>query len=395
MVQRRRLFIVSAVFGLVLLPICGMLGLHGFLAKVVAIGNEGRHDFFAFDPLSSSNNQSTAEALAHSSFSDVWISLSLCVDDNSEELQRKGVKWKQNYPYKEAMVAAISLWSTVAGARVVVTLVGSDDDVTKSHLHEVIARSKDAGAAAIRVVSPFDEGLGCVMESQIQRMYAYKHPDIRDGDIIVTSDVDSFPTSDMVLRPLKNRTYNTWVWQWSHSEYHGLTFPLSFIGLRSSLWKFVMDDLWNGVARDDTNTVGRREWGADQTLLSRRLLELKLCSCNNERMWHLVGLDYIPFHDPGCFRGNIPNNGNGGWIWIHLTPGHNATDIREIKELILDKKKKGMDHASFVNLVRPVFGRNKKIYTRTTVVEKPKNQVIHLPRGQINVKAKGRAIVTK
>ena len=388
---------IAAAFGLfVLVPICSMFGLHGFLAEVMAIGNEGRYDFFAFDLLGSSSNQSTAGALARSRSSDVWISLSLCVDDNSEELRRKGVKWKQEYPYQEAMMAAISLWSTVAGAKVVVTLVGSDDTNTKRRLDEVIAQSKDAGAAAIRVVSPFDEGLGCVMESQMQRMYAYKHPDILDEDIIVTSDVDSFPSSDVVLAPLQNRTYQSWIWQWSHSEYHGLTFPLSFIGLRSSLWKFVVDDLWNGVARDDTNTVGRREWGVDQTLLSRRLLELKLCSCNNEKMWHLVGLDYVPFHDPGCFHGNIPNNGNGGWIWIHLTPGHNATDIREIKQLILDKKKTDMDHGSFVNLIRPVFERNKKIYTRTTVVEKPKKQqVIHIPRGKINVETKGLAIVTK
>ena len=86
-----------------------MFGLHEFLAEVVAIGNEGRYDFFAFDLLGSSSNQSTAGALARSRSSDVWISLSLCVDDISEELRRKGVKWKQEYPYKEAMMAAISL----------------------------------------------------------------------------------------------------------------------------------------------------------------------------------------------------------------------------------------------------------------------------------------------
>ena len=370
-----------------------MFGLHRFLAGLMAIDidSQGRYDLFAFNPLSSSHNRSATESLAHSSSSDIWISLSLCIDDNSEELRRKGVKWKQQYPYQEAMMAAISLWSTVTRAKVVVTLVGSDDDDTKRHLDDAITRSKEAGAAAIRVVSPFDESLGCVMESQIQRMYAYRHPDIRDEDIIVTSDVDSFPTSDVVLSPLRNRTYNAWIWQWSHSEYRGLTFPLSFIGLRSSLWKFVADDLWGGMARNDANAVGRREWGVDQTLLSRRLLELKLCSCGNEHMWDLVGLDYVPFLDPGCFHGNIPNNGNGGWIWIHLTPGHNATDISEIKELILERKEKDMDYASFVDLIRPVFEKNKKIYSRPTVIEK---HVMHVARGQINVNTKGRAIVT-
>ena len=394
MVRRCRAILVSAVFGvLVLAPISGMFGLHGFLADLLQIGNDKCHyDFIAaFNRLGTSNNRSTTEPLAHSSSSDVWISLSLCIDDNSEELRRKGVKWKQQYPYQEAMMAAISLWSTVTRAKVVVTLVGSDDDDTKRRLDDVIARSKGAGAAAIRVVSPFDESLGCVMESQIQRMYAYRHPDIRDEDIIVTSDVDSFPTSDVVLSPLRNRTYNAWIWQWSHSEYLGLTFPLSFIGLRSSLWKFVAGDLWGGMARNDANAVGRREWGVDQTLLSRRLLELKLCSCSNKHMWDLVGLNYVPFHDPGCFHGNIPNNGNGGWIWIHLTPGHNATDISEIKELILERKEKDMDHASFVNSIRPVFEKNKKIYSRTTILKKP----IHVARGQINAKAKSHLLSIK
>eukprot|EP00567_Pseudictyota_dubia_P002595 CAMPEP_0197467564 /NCGR_PEP_ID=MMETSP1175-20131217/65634_1 /TAXON_ID=1003142 /ORGANISM="Triceratium dubium, Strain CCMP147" /LENGTH=289 /DNA_ID=CAMNT_0043003641 /DNA_START=20 /DNA_END=886 /DNA_ORIENTATION=+ len=210
----------------------------------------------------------------------VWVSLSLCADGNREYLRRVGLDGaKADFPYEDAAITAVRLWHEVAGARVVVSVVTERDDGREPDVARRL-RSGEAGPdVAVRVVRP-NPGLNCVTESQMQRMYAHEHPDIHDDDVVVTADVDSFPTTPRVLDPLRNASHSAWIWQYKHSEDGAVNFPMSFIAMRASLWRNMTRGFWDGGTKKKSEG-----WMTDQILLTRMLLKHGICSISRPRVW--------------------------------------------------------------------------------------------------------------
>ena len=54
--------------------------------------------------------------------------------------------------------------------------------------------------------------LGCVLQSQLSRMFAFRHEAISDTDIILTSDVELFVMTKGYSLPL-NTSFTTWIYQ--------------------------------------------------------------------------------------------------------------------------------------------------------------------------------------
>lgn len=69
----------------------------------------------------------------------------------------------------------------------------------------------------------------------MQRMFVSHVPEIRNEDLVVTSDVDIFPMVPNVLDELK-RDYKIWLFQYAQSEVNQDTFSMSFIAMTKAQW---------------------------------------------------------------------------------------------------------------------------------------------------------------
>lgn len=164
------------------------------------------------------------------------------------------------------------------------------------------------------------------------------------------------------LRP----NVSLWMWQHYHSERYGKSFPMSFMAMRASLWRIVTALLWDGMTKKSSH------WMNDQILLTRSILRLKLCSVKNRGFWREADLTYDAnkFDDGGrCFKGTEEwrHGAAGRWRWVHMTPGHNSTDVVEIADLVRSwhreggEDKFGSEHVSFQRELSRLWETNKKI----------------------------------
>ena len=55
--------------------------------------------------------------------------------------------------------------------------------------------------------------LGCVLQSQLSRMFVFEQEFIDEDDIIITSDVDIFPMDKRIIDPLE-KPFITWIYRW-------------------------------------------------------------------------------------------------------------------------------------------------------------------------------------
>ena len=83
-------------------------------------------------------------------------------------------------------------------------------------------------------------------------MFAFKLDYIKDDDIIVTSDVDTFVMDTGIFDPIADgigsikssvyhvpETVKVWLLQYWATEKYGYTFNMNFIGMRKGLWRKV------------------------------------------------------------------------------------------------------------------------------------------------------------
>jgi hypothetical protein len=266
-----------------------------------------------------------------------WISLAICLDENVQ------IHDKAHFPYADAIVLAAQSWEVNTGSKVLVQIVSKRNDISADPL---VRRLRNANANVWHRNSI--PGYSCVTSAQILRMFAYDYADILDNDIIITADADAFPLRRAVLSPLKDTSYDAWVFQHYYSESSGYTFPMSFVALRKKGWNNLFSCAVHSsvTLKQISKCIGqyglspdsspKKIWGLDQRILTRALLDKKVCSVTNKQVWKTVGLSYSPFDDSTrCFHGQSVN-GHGRMNptkrdWIHMM---RTTTIAEVKSVL-------------------------------------------------------------
>ena len=154
------------------------------------------------------NNHSNNSNSNSSSNPSIWVSMSLCWSKNAQ------IHKKSNFPYTLAANLSTRLWREVTRGKVgVVLTIVHDEDYDAKHLDDFVdIFANDDGVVVIREET---SSLGCVLQSQLSRMFAFSHDFIDDDDIIITSDVDIFIMDKRIIEPLK-LPYVIWIYRYSH-----------------------------------------------------------------------------------------------------------------------------------------------------------------------------------
>ena len=185
--------------------------------------------------------------------------------------------------------------------------------------------------------------MGCVTTAQVIRMFVSRHPAILSDDIIIIADVDCFPVNKHVLDPINQLSFKVWIWQHVWSEESGYTFPISLIGMRARTWTQMWGldampnlsstiEIWSEKSSLKVGYGELYQWGLDQRMVTRALLENKLCSVHNPTVWHRVGLFPSPWRDVDCFHGTDEHR-HGGMDptrahWIHMERASTLNDVQ-------------------------------------------------------------------
>jgi hypothetical protein len=265
--------------------------------------------------------------------------MSLCLDEVTHKYG------KQHYKYQEATIEATKLWRALTPAHVLVSVVTKNDTFES---HSTIKNLRRSGAE-IRRVRPDSSGVGCVTTSQTERMYAFESPLISPEDFVVTSDVDAFPISHRVLDPLNDTSLQVWVWQHIFAEQTGERFPMALIGMRSSLWKNTvgtrsLKEWIEYMQKTDVVTYLKEQnpWGLDQQLVTRAILDNKLCNVkvrpDGQSAWKASRLQPEYWEDgTKCFHGKLEHRHTdaGGKYWKHLDMHYEHP--RRVAEAIVQK----------------------------------------------------------
>ena len=138
-----------------------------------------------------------------------WVSMSLCWSKNAQ------IHQKSNFPYTLSAKLSTILWRNVTHGEmgVVLTIVhdDDDDDDDDEKLLEFIEHfAHDDGVVILREKT---SSLGCVLQSQLSRMFVFEQEFIDEDDIIITSDVDIFPMDKRIIDPLE-KPFITWIYRW-------------------------------------------------------------------------------------------------------------------------------------------------------------------------------------
>ena len=261
-----------------------------------------------------------------------WISLSVCLDTTTNLHNKSGRN------YVEAATLAVKTWASVTGCSVIVTVVSANASLESN---VALQKLRQTGAV-VQHISPV-QSLGCVTTAQVARMFVSQHHAILPEDIIITADADCFPVNKHVLDPIKQLAFKAWVWQHSWSEETGYTFPISLLGMRAGTWtqmwgldlKPVLSstiEMWSELSNLKAGYGELYQWGLDQRMVTRALLEKKICSVQNPIVWHRVGLFPSPWRDVDCFHGTNehrhgdmdPKSAN----WIHMQRDSTLHDVQ-------------------------------------------------------------------
>ncbi|XP_023341269.1 uncharacterized protein LOC111711213 isoform X2 [Eurytemora carolleeae] len=160
----------------------------------------------------------------------VWVSMGICWGQNAQ------VHGKKEFPYKEAALRSVSLWSKLTEAQPILQI-----SYTESISSELLdyKKSLEMNGAFVYFNKTYD--IPCVLSSQLTRMLAYKLDVVSPNDVIITADVDAFVGTPHILDPL-NQTKAVWIWQYELTEQGGETFAMSFIAATSLIWRDILGD---------------------------------------------------------------------------------------------------------------------------------------------------------
>jgi len=236
--------------------------------------------------------------------------------------------------------------------RVALTIVHTDQTDTQK-LEEYKDKLEEEGVV---VVVEKAGPVGCVLQSQLSRMFLFTQPGVNDDDIILVSDVDIFIMDNRILQPLK-KNFRTWIYSYGLTEREGFTFAMSIIGMKARDWREVLDYTVAGVQHFNissivnyfNNTLGFTSaaltWGADQTILSYSILHKGYCSLpESNPLWKSLGLNPKSSNSSLaslCYHGQeetchkerrvVPN----GCLWWHFHPDQKVKHLkRKYNEII-------------------------------------------------------------
>ena len=137
----------------------------------------------------------------------IWVSMSLCWSENAK------IHRKSKFPYILASQLSTRLWREVTDGevKVLLTVVYNEDADMEALENTVDTFEKGEGVV---IVLEKTTSLGCVLQSQLSRMFAFKNKFVNDDDIIITSDVDMFVMDKKIIEPLK-MPFTTWIYRFA------------------------------------------------------------------------------------------------------------------------------------------------------------------------------------
>ena len=92
--------------------------------------------------------------------------------------------------------------------------------------------------------------LGCVLHSQLARLFVVHETFLQPSDIVMMSDADIFPLEPRVVKPLREEGFGAWVYQYGLSLRQGFTFAMTLVRLRLVLYTFPQVALRAGQWRE-------------------------------------------------------------------------------------------------------------------------------------------------
>jgi len=283
----------------------------------------------------------------------VWVTMGLCWGENTQ------YHGKQDFPYFEAAQRSIPLWHSLTPARVIMQIVYNKNINTQL----IEYRKKLEGLGAV-VLLKQSQDLPCVLTAQLIRLLAFDLEFVSAADVIVTADVDAFVMTPDILKPLKLKQKNIWIWRYELTHNTGYTFMLPFIGATSSIWRRM---LWyKGSLVEMVDHYGTLmdfkddyTWDVDQHIVSRSILESGVCNLSpSNPLWKEVKLKPNDKRDRNCWHGSgIYEDCNnklwtrnamiryqgGGCKWWHFYPDEGVKELEQkFKEIMKNRGDKGL-----------------------------------------------------
>ena len=134
----------------------------------------------------------------------IWVSMSLCWAENAQ------IYGKKNFPYGSAAKLSSKLWLNISDGevRVALTIVHNDQEYgsdLREYKHNL---EKEGVIVTLEKAGP----IGCVLHSQMSRMFLFTNPAVAVDDIILVSDVDIFIMDKRILNPLRKH-FQTWIYR--------------------------------------------------------------------------------------------------------------------------------------------------------------------------------------
>ena len=88
----------------------------------------------------------------------------------------------------------------------------------ESVLEAYASTLREAGAEVVELVP--SGRMECPLRSQLTRLFAFRRPDVRPDDVVVTADVNLFPVSPDILEPIEEfPNMQVWVPQYHDTVY--------------------------------------------------------------------------------------------------------------------------------------------------------------------------------
>ena len=135
----------------------------------------------------------------------IWVSMSLCWAENAQ------IYGKHNFPYDHAAELSSKLWRNITDGEVRVALTIVHSDLTYGS--DLQSYKDSLEREGVLVVLEKAGSTGCVLQSQLSRMFLFTNPAIEAKDIILVSDVDIFIMDRRILDPLK-KPFRTWIYRY-------------------------------------------------------------------------------------------------------------------------------------------------------------------------------------
>ena len=164
----------------------------------------------------------------------VWVSMALCW---GHKVKTPG---KSNFPYELAGKLSTKLWHKQTLAKVLFQIViCKSEKIDQKELQLYIQELTEAGAI-VKILN-IEDCDKCVLTAQLSRFLAFQEPEVNENDVVVMSDVDTFPMKSKVLQPIwRHQDKLVWVFRYDTSVKYGFTFSMSFTGMRASTWAQIL-----------------------------------------------------------------------------------------------------------------------------------------------------------